>query len=74
MTYTGKVRNGVVVLDDGADLADGTVVRVEPVGKPPEVKPETLYERLKSVIGIVDGLPPDMAENHDHYLHGLPKK
>jgi len=24
--------------------------------------------------GSVRGLPPDMALNHDHYLHGLPKK
>jgi len=24
--------------------------------------------------GAVRGLPPDMALNHDHYLHGLPKK
>jgi hypothetical protein len=24
--------------------------------------------------GKVRGLPPDMALNHDHYLHGLPKK
>lgn len=29
MTYSGKVRNGVVVLDNGADLAEGTVVRVD---------------------------------------------
>ena len=24
--------------------------------------------------GTAKGLPPDMAENHDHYLHGMPKK
>jgi hypothetical protein len=24
--------------------------------------------------GSARGLPPDMALNHDHYLHGLPKK
>ena len=24
--------------------------------------------------GSVRGLPSDMALNHDHYLHGLPKK
>jgi len=21
----------------------------------------------------ISGLPPDLAENHDHYIHGLPK-
>jgi hypothetical protein len=34
----------------------------------------TLYERVKDFIGIADGLPSDMAENHDHYIHGRPKK
>jgi hypothetical protein len=23
--------------------------------------------------GSVEGLPPDMARNHDHYLYGTPK-
>jgi hypothetical protein len=26
------------------------------------------------LIGIGNGLPKDMAENHDHYIHGAPKK
>jgi mRNA-degrading endonuclease RelE of RelBE toxin-antitoxin system len=30
--------------------------------------------RLKKFAGAVRGLPADMAENHDHYLHGRPKK
>jgi predicted DNA-binding antitoxin AbrB/MazE fold protein len=34
----------------------------------------TLAERLKSVIGVVRGLPPDLAEQHDHYPHGRPKR
>ena len=29
-------------------------------------------EALLEVAGTVEGLPPDYAENHDHYLHGLP--
>jgi hypothetical protein len=29
---------------------------------------------LKDVIGKAAGLPKDLAENHDHYLHGQPKK
>jgi hypothetical protein len=28
---------------------------------------------LKIAAGI-DGLPPDLARHHDHYLHGLPRK
>ena len=89
MEILGKVKGSVVVLKDPKALPDGTVVRVEPVEvaesakaeeQAPEAKPEdpregpTLYERLRDVIGTVKGLPPDLAENHDHYLHGRPKK
>ncbi len=31
MVYRGIVKNGVVVLGEGANLAEGTEVRVEPV-------------------------------------------
>jgi hypothetical protein len=30
--------------------------------------------RLKQFAGAVCGLPSDMARNHDHYLHGRPRK
>lgn len=29
---------------------------------------------LLEVAGTAEGLPADFAENHDHYLHGAPKK
>ena len=31
-------------------------------------------QRLKKFAGAVRGLPSDMARNHDHYLHGRPKR
>jgi hypothetical protein len=68
MNYKGKVSKGRVVPPRGVHLPDGTEVRVEPV------TPKTLAERLKDVIGTVHGGPPDWAENHDHYIHGTPKK
>lgn len=34
----------------------------------------SLYERLKPIIGKARGLPADFAENHDHYLYGVPKR
>jgi len=71
MTYRGHVENGVVVLDDPVELPEGAVVQVDLAEE--EAIP-TLAERLKDVIGIVDGLPEDMAEQHDHYLYGTPKK
>ena len=71
MPYRGHVENGVVVLDEAANLPDGVQVRVEPVAPVPR---RTLAERFKDVIGSVTDLPSDMAENHDHYIHGTPRK
>lgn len=31
-------------------------------------------EALKDFIGAAEGLPPDMARNHGHYIHKAPKK
>ena len=31
-------------------------------------------ERLLGFAAEIEGLPPDLAANHDHYLHGLPKQ
>jgi hypothetical protein len=72
MTYRGHVENGVVVLDDAVVLTEGMVVQVDLPGNgdvTDEAEP-TLYERLKSVIGTAQGLPPDAAINVDHYLYG----
>lgn len=66
MTYKGKVKGGVVVLDQGISLADGSEVRIEPVAPPVD----TLGKRLMKYAGILKDLPSDMAENHDHYIHG----
>ena len=33
MVYRGRVKNGVVVLDNGGRLPDGTEVRVEPFSR-----------------------------------------
>jgi len=68
VSYWGKVSKGTVVLPADANLPEGTEVRVEPVA------PKTLAERLKDVIGTVRGGPPDLAQNHDHYIHGKHKK
>jgi hypothetical protein len=79
MTYRGTVQNGVVVLADGAKLAEGVEVRIEVAARISEenviseVNGATLYDHLKEFIGCIEG-PSDMAENHDHYLYGLPKK
>ena len=72
MTYKGKVRNGVVVLESGAGLPEGAEVVVEPVVERDEYA--SLREGLLKFAGAVKDFPADMARNHDHYIHGTPKK
>jgi len=76
MTYKGHVFNGTVLLDEPAEIPDGTKVEIA-VYEPSQLAEDgpilpTLYERLRSVVGVVDG-PADLAENHNYYAHGLPK-
>jgi hypothetical protein len=59
-----------MVLDEAVVLPEGTKVRIEPlVGSR-----RTLAERFRDVIGCISDLKSDMAENHDHYIHGMPKR
>ena len=81
MELEGVMVNGRVEFDPPAALPDGTRVRVEPVAaagadEPPAAeKPlSPLAQRLLALAGKAVGLPPDMAENHDHYIHGAPKR
>ena len=73
MTYNGKVHNGVVVLDNGSKLAEGTIVRVELVEEPDTAGPAD-DRNLSPLFTIgrraVGGAPPDLATNLDHYLYG----
>ena len=71
MEFEGIVRNGVIVVEGAEPLPDGTKVKV--LVESPTRKP-TLAERLLKHAGTVTDLPPDMAEQHDHYIHGTPKR
>ena len=64
--FSRQSREGVVVLPPEANLPDGTAVKIEPV--------EPALRKLLRLAGTVKNLPPDFAENHDHYLHGRPKR
>jgi len=33
-----------------------------------------VWESLLELAGTAEGLPADLAEQHDHYLHGTPKR
>ena len=79
MVYRGHVEKGVVILDDSVTLPDGLVVTVEPSASgrqrsASDETGETLGQKLLRHAGKAVGLPPDLAENHDHYLYGTPKR
>jgi hypothetical protein len=72
MTLHGIVQNGLIVLDQGATLPEGT--RVEVVPEPTGEQPRKAKEFLMQFAGCMTDLPSDLARNHDHYLHGTPKQ
>ena len=75
MTLTGRVKDGVVVLDTPGVLPEGVQVRIERVEVEDEAPlVDTFWEEFGPVIGKVVDLPPDSSKNIDHYLYGAPKK
>ncbi len=72
MTVQGTVIEGVIVLDDSAKLPEGA--RVEVTVKSPEQPASPLAATLLKHAGKAQGLPEDLAAQHDHYLHGTPKR
>jgi hypothetical protein len=47
---------------------------VKPTSAEQPQRPRSIAERWRDIIGILEGLPPDFAQNHDHYIHGKPKR
>jgi hypothetical protein len=48
-----------------------TLVELEKRLMPPE---HTVWDVLLGFAGKAEGLPHDLSVNHDHYLHGAPKR
>jgi hypothetical protein len=71
MQFEGVVCNGVVVPDDTTAFPEGTRVRITLA---PLDKPKPFGERFAQFKGAVAGLPTDLAEQHDHYRVGTPKR
>ena len=71
MSYTGKVKNGVVVLPPEAHLPEGTEVEVIP-----RSTPEATNSFLEGMLKLAKprDWPEDFALNHAHYVKGHPKK
>lgn len=66
MSYKGHVHDGVVVLDEPADLPEGTHVTINVVA--PHHYGAERMKRYQRFIGAVAGKPSDWSEHHDQYL------
>lgn len=72
MTFQGKVKDGQIVLEPGAELPDGALVTVE-VKMPGKTDPSQDEPLLRMTDLAVDTGIPDLATNIDHYLYGHPR-
>jgi hypothetical protein len=69
----------VVVFPAGVTLPEGVEVVVTTAEPAPDAPgPRDLGGKLADLgrwaESLPTDLPPDLAANHDHYLHGLPKR
>ena len=71
MELEGVVHNGVIVPDDATALPEGLRVRI--IAAAPD-KPQPFGERFAPFKGAAADLPADLAEQHDHYRLGTPKR
>jgi hypothetical protein len=82
MTVQGVVQGGVVVVPGGLSLPEGTPVSIIALEHKQSSEPgdasipigKKLADLAKSLESLPCDLPSDLAANHDHYLHGLPKR
>ena len=70
MTIRVKVHNHRIELPPDFDVPEGAEVQVTI----PEAADSSLPERLASFVGSVRSGVGDLADNHDHYLYGVPKQ
>jgi hypothetical protein len=86
MVFRGRVKNGVVLLDDPAALPEGATVQVELLEKDVNTlssedgsKGLPIEHELAAIWRDVPAeewanLPRDLSDNLDHYVYGTPKK
>jgi hypothetical protein len=71
MELEGVVHNGVLAPEDPTALPEGTRLRITAA---PAVEPKSFGEWFPSCRRSASGLPADLAEQHEHYRLGTPKR
>lgn len=78
MTYRGRIKNGVVVLEAGATIPEQTSVVVIPETSPDEGPAAPSRQKLLSQIARIAALPLEgsaddfSGADHDQVLYGKP--
>ena len=71
MLLEGTIKNGTIVLDQPSSLPDGERVEVELKAI---AQAEPTFIDLLEFAGCMPDMPADFAAQHDHYIHGTPKR
>lgn len=76
MSVAGTMKGGVIVLDEQQPIPEGARVQVVfvPAEAPQPTDNGPTLTNLLDLAGTVKGLPSDMADQHDHYIHGTPRR
>ncbi len=73
-TLLARFNGQVLVPEEPVDLPQGRVVQVQveenSLGEPNQTPLMALYDAIKDL----PDAPTDGAAQHDHYLHGMPKR
>lgn len=71
MSITAIVENGTIKLP--VFVPDGTRVEITVVEDKAVPETQSTTDWLKKYAGSIEG-PEDFAAEHDHYIHGTPKR
>jgi len=78
MTLEGVAQKGTIILENGAQIPDGTRVQVivpeKALQQPISAESRPTLAGLLKYAGCLKDLPADFAEQHDHYIHGTPRR
>ena len=73
MSITAIVQNNTIKLPPGVNLPDGTQVKID-APEAPRPSGENALAWMEEFVGCIKDLPEDFAAEHDHYIHGTPKR
>ena len=76
MTVNAHFDGKFIVPDEPLNLPpnQALIVSIEPVAEKPETVEGSVLSWLAANAVESDALPTDLADRHDHYLYGRPKK